>query len=100
MSEQYVSLEVHTEFAKRIEAEDNRQNKRLEVLEQGQIQISKLISSVEVLAANVENMTKELNKQGIKLEEIEGKPAKRWETVISCFITGLIGAAIAYFVSH
>ena len=100
MSEQFVTLEVHTEFAKRIEAEDNRQNKRLEVLEQGQIQISKLIASVEVLATNVENMTKEVNKQGQRLEEIEGQPKKRWETAVSCVITGIISATLAYLLSH
>ena len=100
MSEQFVTLDVHTEFAKRIEAEDNRQNKRIEVLEQGQVQISKLIASVEVLANNVEMMTKEINKQGQRLEEIEAQPKKRWETIVSCIITGLIGAAMAYLISH
>lgn len=94
MSDQYVSLEVHTEFTKRIDAENNRQNKRLERLEQGQAQIGELVASVKVLATNMENMSKELSKQGERLEAIEAQPAKRWETVITSIITGLIGAAI------
>lgn len=32
MTMEYVSLEVHNEFVKRIEAEDNRQNKRIEII--------------------------------------------------------------------
>ena len=82
MSE-FVTLEVHTEFAKRIEAEDTRQNKRLERLEEGQMQISKLVTSVEVLATNIKTMSDEISKQGQRLEDIEAQPKKRWETVVA-----------------
>ena len=98
MSE-FVTLEVHTEFAKRIEAEDNRQNKRIERLEEGQMQIGKLITSVEVLATNIKTMSEEISKQGKRLEEIETTPRKRWETIVACVITGLVGAAITALVS-
>lgn len=97
---EFVTVEVHTEFCKRIEAEDNRQNKRIEIIEAKQAQISELVASVKVLAANVESIAKEINEQGIRLKEIEGKPAKRWETVVSCIITGLIGAVITYIFTH
>ena len=72
MSEQFVTLEVHTEFVKRIEAEDNRQNKRLEIIEAKQAQISELVASVKVLAVNVENIATEISKQSQRLDEIEG----------------------------
>ena len=98
MSE-FVTIDVHQEFCKRIEAEDNRQNKRIERLEEGQMQISKLVTSVEVLATNIKTMSDELSKQGQRLEEIEGTPKKRWETIVACIITGLIGAAITALVS-
>ena len=99
MSE-FVTMEVHTEFEKRIKAEDDRQNKRIKLIEQKQAQISELVASVKVLAANVENIAKEINEQGLRLREIEGKPAKRWETIVSCIITGLIGAALSYFLTR
>lgn len=95
MSEQYVTLEVHNEFVKRIDAEDSRQNKRIEIIEAKQAQISELVASVKVLAANVENIAKEINKQSQRLDEIEGIPKKRWETIVACIITGLLGAAIS-----
>lgn len=97
MSE-YVTNEVHQEFVKRIEAEDNRQNKRIERLEEGQMQISKLVTSVEVLATNIKTMSEELSKQSARLEEIETTPRKRWETIVACVITGLVGAAISALV--
>lgn len=100
MSEQYVTLEVHTEFAKRIEAEDTRQNHRIENVERAISQLNELVASVKVLAVNVESIAKEINEQGIRLKELEGKPAKRWETIVGCVITGIVGAAISYFVTH
>ena len=84
MSEQYVSLDEHREFVKRIEAEDNRQNKRIEIIEAKQAQISELVASVKVLAVNVENIAKEINKQSQRLDEIEGIPKNVAKAVIVC----------------
>lgn len=94
MSE-WVSTEVFTETMRRIDAEDNRQNTRLSELEIAQKQISELITSVKVLANNMESMAKEQIKQGVRLQAIEEKPGKRWETVVACIITGLVGAVIS-----
>ena len=98
MSE-WVSTEVFTETMRRIDAEDNRQNTRLSELEVAQKQISELITSVKVLANNMEQMAKEQIKQGVRLQAIEEKPGKRWDTVIACIITGLVSAAISAEVS-
>jgi len=95
----FVTKAVHDEFAKRIDEENDRQNHRLSVLENGQAQISELVSSVKVLAVNMDTMSKELSKQGDRLAEIEGKPAKRWETVIACIITGILGFVLNMLLS-
>jgi len=87
----FVTKAVHDEFAKRIDEENDRQNHRISILETGQAQINELVSSVKVLAVNMDTMSKELAKQGDRLAEIEGKPAKRWETIIACILTGIVG---------
>ena len=89
--DEFVTKAVHEEFAKRIDEENTRQNHRLTILETGQAQINELVSSVKVLAVNMDTMSKELSKQGERLAEIEGKPAKRWETVVACILTGIVG---------
>lgn len=89
--DEFVTKAVHEEFAKRIDEENDRQNHRISILETGQAQINELVASVKVLAVNMETMSKELSKQGDRLAEIEGKPAKRWETVVACIITGILG---------
>ena len=70
---EYVGREEHTEFAKRIEDEQHRQNKRIDSLEQTVKEISSLATSVEKLANNMANMVKEQEKQGERLEALEGK---------------------------
>ncbi len=89
--DEFVTKAVHDEFAKRIDEENTRQNHRISILETGQAQINELVSSVKVLAVNMETMSKELQKQGERLSEIEGKPGKRWDTVVACILTGIVG---------
>lgn len=98
--EEFVTKSVHEEFAKRIEDENKRQNTRIDIIEGKQAQISELVVSVKVLAANVENIAREINEQGTRLKEIEGKPAKRWEQLVGYVISALVTAAIAYFLTR
>ena len=93
MSE-FVTVEVHTEFARRIEEENDRQNHRLNDLEATVKEISRLTVSVEKLAVSMSTMADELKRQGDRLTAIEEKPAKRWDTVISGIISGVIGILI------
>lgn len=99
MAEEFVSIEVHNEFAKRIEAEDERQNKRLAKLEDAVGQMTELTVSVKELASNMANMAKEQGKIGERLEVIENKPSQNWDklmwTIAGALIAGIIGYLIA-----
>ena len=95
MNDEYTTVEVHKEFSARIEAEDNRQNKRIERLEESMAMIQSLTVSVEKMAMSIEGLTKEVGKQGDRLSAIEEKPAKNWEKLVwaigGAFITAIIG---------
>ncbi len=88
---EYVSSALCEEHMKRFQEENDRQNHRLTNLENEVKQISELVSSVKVLATNIEGMNKELAKQGERLEKIEDRPAKRWESVVAAVIAGVVG---------
>ena len=90
----YVPQAVHAEFARRIDAEEKRQNERLAALEKSVQEIGKLSLNVERLATNIENMTAEIKEQGERLKDIESKPAKRWDAIIAAVITGAVGILI------
>jgi predicted nucleic acid-binding Zn-ribbon protein len=91
---EYVAIEVHNEFARRIEDESNRINHRLTDLEDAVKEMTRLTVSVEKMAVSLESMAEEQKKQGSRLDAIEEKPAKRWDTVISGIISGVIGILI------
>jgi predicted nucleic acid-binding Zn-ribbon protein len=95
MDEQkYVLEDVFHERMKNVDDENNRQNHRIDDLEAEVKQISELVASVKVLAVNIETMSKELSKQGERLEKIEEKPSKRWDSLITGIITGIVGLLI------
>lgn len=72
----------HEEFTKRMEAEHTRQNRRIELLEENVERLGRITSSVERLATNMEGMLKEQERQGERLDKLEGKPGDNWNIVV------------------
>ena len=101
MADEFVTLNVHNEFAKRIDAENERQNRRLAKLEDAVGQMTDLTVSVKELAANMGNMAKEQARFGDRLEAIEGKPAQNWDKLVwliaGALVAGIIGYLLASF---
>lgn len=93
----FITRAEHKEFADRLAAEDERQNKRISSLEETVKEINRLTVSVERMAVSMQSMTSELNKQGQRLEAIEAKPAKNWDKLI-WVIGGAVVAAIIAFI--
>lgn len=93
MSE-YISREEHKEFAERIDAENERQNKRLSSLEETVKEIQRLTIAVERMAVSMEAMTKEIASQGQRLDAIEKEPADKWKNAVWIVVSALIAAAV------
>lgn len=91
-----ISRAEHEEFAKRIEEENHRQNRRIEILEKNMQQLAALTSSVEKLAYSIEGMVKEQESQGNRLEKLESKDGEKWRSVSSYVITVIIGLILGY----
>lgn len=86
----------HEEFRRRIEEENKRQDKRIEILEENAKRIEGLNSSIEKLALNMENMLKEQLKQGKHLEVLEARDGEMWRKVVSYAITAIVGIVIGF----
>lgn len=86
----------HEEFRRRIEEENKRQDKRIEILEENAKRIEDLNSSIEKLALNMENMLKEQLKQGKRLEVLEARDGEMWRKVVSYAITAIVGIVIGF----
>ncbi len=97
----------HEEFARRIEAvtqrleaEDNRQNQRLAILESDILETRKLATSVQTLATNMESMVKEQERQGKRLETLENRDGEMWRKVTGYVLTAVVGAVLALIFTH
>ena len=86
----------HEEFCKRVEAEDHRQNERLEVLEEQTRQFTDLVLSVRELAQSVKQLAEIQKAQGEKLDELENRDGEMWRRVSGYVITSVIGLVIGY----
>lgn len=94
MDDKYLKEDVHEEFAKRVDEHQARQDKRLDGLEERYRQIQDLNTSVQRIAISIEVMTKELAKQGERLEAIEKEPAANWKKFLWLLFSALMGALL------
>jgi anti-sigma-K factor RskA len=86
----------HEEFRRRMEDEHERQNRRIELLEESTERLNTLSVSIEKLATNMENMVKEQVKQGNRLEVLENRDGEMWRKVVAFAITSVLGIVIGY----
>ncbi len=86
----------HEEFRRRLEEENNRQDKRIALLEENTKQIGSLTVSVEKLAQSIELMVKEQEKQGRRLEVLESRDGELWRKVIGYVVTAVVGAVLGF----
>ena len=93
----------HEEFRRAMETEnqrladeDKRQNRRIDLVEENIRQIGALPTSVEKLAANMESMVKELEKQGKRLDVLEGRDGEKWRSITGYIVTAIIGAMLGF----
>lgn len=89
----------HKEFADRIDAENARQNKRLDLFEKNINQINDLTISVEKMAVNMSNMLEEIKAQGERLEKLENAPVETYHQVKITVITSIIGTIVGAVVT-
>lgn len=99
MDGQFLPLAVHQEYARRMDDEHKRQNKRITDLETKVEDIGSLTASVESLARSVEQMAKAQEKQNKRLEVLEGRDGEMWRKVIGYAATFIVGAVLAFIFS-
>lgn len=91
-----ISRAEHEEFRRRLEEENRRQDKRIELLEDNMRELNQLTASVGKLASSVESMVKEQEKQGRRLETLEDRDGAMWRKIVVYGATALVGIFIGY----
>lgn len=100
---EYISRQEHEEFAKRMDEanaricdEDKRQNERLKKVEESVAKINEVVASIKELTLQMKTMTDTLVDQGKSIKELEQKPSKRWETLVSDVIKLIVAAVMGF----
>ena len=96
MNDEYLRRHEHEEFAKGVDREQVRQNKRIADLEVTVRQINNLTLSVQKLAINMEHMFVNQTEQSKRLEELENRDGEKWRSISMHVLTALIGAVIGF----
>lgn len=96
MDDEYIRRHEHEEFAKDVDREHKRQNKRIAALEVTVRQINDLTLSVQKLAINMEHMLVNQTEQSKRLEELENRDGEKWRSVSMYVLTALIGAVLGF----
>ena len=86
----------HEEFRRRLEEENRRQDKRIELLEDNMRELNQLTASVSKLASSIESMVKEQEKQGRRLETLEDRDGAMWRKGVAYGATALVGIFVGY----
>ena len=86
----------HNEFAKRMEDEHSRQNKRIAELETKAEENNKLLASIEKIATNVENIQKQLSVQGGKIEKLESRDGENWRKFVGYIVCAVVGIVVGF----
>lgn len=82
-----------------VEAKADRCEGRIKKLEESHEALHQLATSVAVMAEKQETMNSNVEKLTEKVDSIEGKPAERWDKLISTIIGAVAGAVIAWVAS-
>ena len=95
-----MSRAEHEEFAKRIDAQGKRQDKRLEMLENTVREIGALTLSVQRLAQSLESMVEEQERQGRRLQALEDRDGEKWRKLMGYIATALTSGAVTLLLSQ
>lgn len=94
MSEVYISRPEHEEFVKRMDEANERQSKRISILEDAVRNFAQVQASMQKMETVMESTLKEIEKQGQRLERLESRDGEMWRKVAGYIVTTIVGIAI------
>lgn len=98
MSEEFWTRHEQEQYSRRMEDEHSRQNKRIEILEENYKQLSELTMSVREQTMVIDNMSKEIRRQGEQINLIVSEPSDRWRRIKDKAIDTAVGIIIGALV--
>lgn len=92
--------DFHKEYARRVDAEDERQNARINLLEENTKQINALALSIERISVNMENVLIEVKGIDGRLKKLESEPVESQKQIKTAIITAIISTVVGLSLIH
>lgn len=77
--------------------------RRIDALEEQSKILNELVTSVKLMAQNIERMTGELTEQNARLKTLEQEPGERWrlmtKTIVTAAVSTLAGGVVGALVT-
>lgn len=83
-----------------VEARSKSNTKRLDELQPLTEELHKMSKATVEIVAELKHTNKDVREIKEKVETLEEKPAKRWDTVVTVIITALVSGFITYILSN
>ena len=90
----------HEQRLTAVEERAKSNTKRLDKLEESTEAISRLATSMEVMAERQEQVADTVGKLDDKVTAMEQKPVKRWDSLLDKIIWALVAAVIGFFLAR
>jgi hypothetical protein len=94
-----VDIETLAIAQQKTEDRSLRNEGRIKKLETEHEILHQLATSIAVMAEKMEAMSKSVNSLTDKVEEIENKPAERWDKIVSAVIGTVVGGFVGWLVA-
>ena len=86
------------EFKQRIEAEENRQNHRIDSLEQKVDRLIETNTAIQLVEQKIDILSEKVAKIDQNVEKLEAEPGDNWKKAVWIVITVVITAVVTYFI--
>lgn len=96
MDERCITLREHEEFVRRMDDANERQSKRISILEDEVKELRVISSDIKSLLVEMKGMREEQEKQGERLATIEGRDGEKWRDTVKDVLSVIIGAVLAF----
>ena len=90
MPEDEISRKEHDEFSRRIDEHFSRLDARMEDAETDLCELKRQYTAIEKIAANTDRIAAEQEKQGQRLEKLEGRDAEKWKSLKGYVLTAIV----------
>lgn len=77
-----------------------RNTGRIKDLEKKTDAVSKLASSVAVMAEHMKTMDDKIDEVQTSVSEITAKPGKRWDTTVMTIVTAIVAGLVGWALAH